>query len=304
MIRARAAGGWPRLMAVAAVSFWLIISVSLFWANDALGYQAAGERLNAGHDLYALSPGDRPVEMHPPFWSRPFLYPPVWGVIWRPIAALPFGLALWMAVVGIAMLWWAWTARPWVVVAVSIPFGVLLASGNVAGLILVGMSRVPLAGPRTAGLLVGAMTAVKAFPGVLIVWFLATRRYRAAAWTVGTAAALTLIGYLYDPELSWRYVRDVIPSTQLLGSAPAALLGIPTWSSWAVLGAALAWTIWRKSYASAVVAAVLGAPAGGFAGLAQLGACDPAGAGPSGPGTSEDQVAASSSRRPARVPSA
>ena len=298
-----AADGWPRLLAVAALAFWIIVCVPLFWANDALGYQAAGERLNAGHGLYALAPGDRPVEIHPPFWSSPFLYPPLWGVVWRPIAALPFGLALWMAIVGGAMLWWAWTARPWVVAAVSIPFGMLLASGNVAGLILVAMSGVASASPRTAGLLVGAMTAVKGFPGVLIVWFLVTGRIRAAAWTVGTAAALSLIGFLYDPALTWQYVREVIPSTQLLGSAPAALVGIPTWASWVVLVAAVAWTIRARSFAAAVTAVVLGAPAGGFAGLAQLGAGVPGRESPARVEPSGDQLAADSARRTARAPS-
>jgi hypothetical protein len=37
--------------------------------SDAWNYLAAGERLNAGHPLYALSAGDRPVPLAPPYWS-------------------------------------------------------------------------------------------------------------------------------------------------------------------------------------------------------------------------------------------
>jgi hypothetical protein len=66
--------------------------------GDSWNYLAAAERLNAGHPLYALSSGDRPVELHPPFWSVPLLSPPFIAVLWRPLA--PFG--------DVAMIaWWA-----------------------------------------------------------------------------------------------------------------------------------------------------------------------------------------------------
>ena len=52
-------------------------------------YLAAGERLNAGHPLYALSPGDRPLGMQPPYWTVPLLSPPPIAVLFRPLAALP-----------------------------------------------------------------------------------------------------------------------------------------------------------------------------------------------------------------------
>jgi hypothetical protein len=46
-------------------------------------YLAAGERLNAGHQLYALMPGNRPVDIHPPFWTVPLLSPPPIAVLFR-----------------------------------------------------------------------------------------------------------------------------------------------------------------------------------------------------------------------------
>jgi len=60
-----------------------------FIPGDSFTYLAAGERLNAGHSLYALVPGDRPVDMHPPLWTVPFLSPPPMGVLVRPFALLP-----------------------------------------------------------------------------------------------------------------------------------------------------------------------------------------------------------------------
>src|SRR4030088_3430196 len=64
---------------------------------DAITYLAAGERLNAGHQLYALAPGDRWVWINPPFWTVPPLSPPPIAVLWRPLAALPneWGVGIW-----------------------------------------------------------------------------------------------------------------------------------------------------------------------------------------------------------------
>src|SRR3954451_3473833 len=63
--------------------------------TDATTYLAAGERLNAGHDLYKLGPGDRPVLEIPGLYSAPLLSPPPIAVMWRPIAVVPWGWSLW-----------------------------------------------------------------------------------------------------------------------------------------------------------------------------------------------------------------
>ena len=39
-------------------------------------YRAAGDRLNIGHDLYRLVPGDLPVLTIPGLYSAPLLSPP------------------------------------------------------------------------------------------------------------------------------------------------------------------------------------------------------------------------------------
>ncbi len=64
---------------------------------DAITYLAAGERLNAGHDLYALVAGDRRIWVNPPYWTVPLLSPPPIAVVWRPLAALPneWGIGIW-----------------------------------------------------------------------------------------------------------------------------------------------------------------------------------------------------------------
>jgi hypothetical protein len=69
--------------------------------QDTWNYLAAGERLNAGHSIYALVAGDRPILLEPPS-AVPLISPPLVAVLWRPLAFLPDWLGMWA--------WWAASA--------------------------------------------------------------------------------------------------------------------------------------------------------------------------------------------------
>ncbi len=69
--------------------------------GDALTYLAAGERLNDSHLLYAWTSGDRPVFMMERFIA-PLISPPPIAAIWRPLAAVPFGLPIWVGACWVA----------------------------------------------------------------------------------------------------------------------------------------------------------------------------------------------------------
>src|SRR5438874_8322160 len=88
---------WALFVAGVVLLFDRIIAARGFEAFDAETYLAAGERLNAGHLLYALAPGDRPILANPAFYTYPLLSPPPIAVLWRPLAALPngWGIGLW-----------------------------------------------------------------------------------------------------------------------------------------------------------------------------------------------------------------
>ncbi|MFC4021467.1 glycosyltransferase 87 family protein [Micromonospora sp. GCM10011542] len=58
---------------------------------------------------------------------------------------------------------------------------------------------------RWAGVGIGLATALKLFPGIFIVYLLATRRWRAAAMASATAAAATLLAAAVAPGDSWRF---------------------------------------------------------------------------------------------------
>ncbi|MEK8107812.1 glycosyltransferase 87 family protein [Micromonospora sp. M12] len=70
---------------------------------------------------------------------------------------------------------------------------------------------------RWAGVGVGLATALKLFPGIFIVYLLATRRWRAAAVASATAAAATLLAAAVAPSDSWRFWTHELWTTERVG---------------------------------------------------------------------------------------
>jgi hypothetical protein len=168
-----------------------------FIPGDSFTYLAAGERLNAGHSLYALVPGDRPVDLHPPFWTVPFLSPPPMGVLMRPFALLPGdagAYAWWLAcLIAIGATLAALIRRrpattSAAVIVLAIPLAYEIGVGNVNGLllaasigcwILVRDGRAGAAGPLAA-----VMFAVKLTP------------LPVGAWVAGAGGRRGFVGFL------------------------------------------------------------------------------------------------------------
>jgi hypothetical protein len=191
-------GRRAQVLAIAWFAIWSVPSIAILGAHDAITYLAAGERLNAGHALYALGPGDRAVEL----WQGiPINYPPAIAVLWRPIAALGVvGVGLWYAGLFLAMGWAIWIiARraPVAAIAAGPAVGYLCASGNVHGFVLPLLLGLwiwrdhPLV---SAGL--GAITAIKFFTvgSVPILW--RWGGVRALAMFAAGGLAMTAIGVL------------------------------------------------------------------------------------------------------------
>jgi hypothetical protein len=130
-----------------------------------------------------------------------------------------------------------------------------------------------------AGVALGAAVAAKLFVWPLVVWLLLTRRFRAAAWAIGSAAALVLgawalIGFqgFRDYPRLLRAVQDVYATRSVSLSTVSAALGMP--HSAAVAVAALAGLVcigagvWlarrsdgdRRAFAVLVAACVLASP--------------------------------------------
>jgi hypothetical protein len=169
--------------------------------TDAYVYLAAGERLDAGHDLYALAPGDREIGLNPPYWTVPTLSPPLLGVLWRPLAAIGipgmfvgWGLA---AAAYLAALVVVVRASPgWGLLATALlaPFiGWQLGLGNVNGFLALGVVGLWIYRDRpwVVGAILALMISVKVTPVILTVWLLATGRSKALATT-----AVCMLGLL------------------------------------------------------------------------------------------------------------
>jgi len=239
--------------------------------QDALWYQAAAVRLNVGHDLYRLGPGD-PAVLFVQGVSAPLLSPPPIAVLWRPIVAIPGGFAAWMAACWLAVLGTTfylvyrtglWGALFACILAPAI--GEQLAAGNVAAFFPVLMVLAwKLRDREAAGVAVGFMALMKLSPGSLGGWLIGSRRWRAVGGAVAAAVAILLVTLVGAGPGSFREYLDVATSTAPSTASLSGLTGIP-WLSEATLvgGTLLALAIgrWpRWSFTVAVIVSILGTP--------------------------------------------
>jgi hypothetical protein len=265
----------------------VVLSIQTFgfdWGRsdgDPWNYLAAGERLNAGHALYALSPGDRPVIIVPPYWSVPLLAPPPIAVLWRGLAILGapsmwlWGLACLIGVVG-SCVYLGTGGAHWLVALLATSLTLTAISGNASAVVLpmfVG-AWVFRERPWVVGALIASAAAIKLTPLILVLWLIATRRWHAVVATgvVGLGIGVaSLIGAGIDAYLSWfEAAAAAAPSpaalaTQL-GLAPAIV---------AVAFSLPVLILWRRdrfSFSAAVVAAALVTPALYFSAFALLAA--------------------------------
>ena len=207
--------------------------------GDAFSYLAAGERLNAGHQLYALVPGDRLVDLNPPLFTVPLVSPPPIAVVFRAFALLPDGSG--------AYAWWvcqlAALAASLVMLARRLPLllaGAMLVLliptvyeigvGNLNSFLLLGViltwrfatrGREPAAGAISA-----VMTAVKLTPAMLVWWLLMTGRRRAVVAAIVTGLIMlgvSIAGAGLDAHL--QYLR-ILSDRGSIGTSPLSLAGM------------------------------------------------------------------------------
>ena len=171
--------------------------------------------------------------------------------------------------------------RDWrcLVLAVTTPVVVHgLYYGNVTVLLLVPLALAWRYRDRAAiaGVSVGLAIAAKLFVWPLVVWLLLTRRFRAAAWALGSSIALLLgawavIGFegLRDYPALLRAVQDVYAVRSVSVSTVAGAVGVPVGAAVAVATATgiaciavAAWLVRgengdRRSFAGLVAASIL-----------------------------------------------
>jgi hypothetical protein len=222
--------------------------------KDGVTYLAAAERLNLGHRLYELVPGDLvPFGFGQPCCPYALMSPPPIAVLWRPIALLdpPVALVAWALLNGVAMLvTLAVLLRRdplrtgIVMVVLSLPIALEIWLGNVNGLLLAGLVAVWLLAERrhdlAAGALLALLVAIKVWPLLLIVWFLAQGRIRTVAATAIAGIALlgiSVLGAGLDQNLRYLSLGSGFqPSEASLAGMIEAISGrsLP-WIQWIAL---------------------------------------------------------------------
>lgn len=232
-------------LAMVAISAGVLLAILAvyftrgFVPGDAIVYLAAGERLNAGHDLYAISPGDRPLGMKPPFWTVPLLSPPLVGVLFRPLALLPpdLGAYLWWFASMAAIAWVLvqfWTRRPVLtslaVLVLAIPLAYEIGVGNVNAFLLLGTVLIwrwsQDGHDERAGATAAFITILKVSPVLICWWLLTQAKARAVISGLIVGAGLVTVSIAAAGFGAHIKFIEVTRSTATVGQSELSLAGI------------------------------------------------------------------------------
>lgn len=169
---------------------------------DARAYYDAAARLNAGEPLY---PPLQDVNE-----NTAYFYPPLFAILFRPLALLPFpaAAAIWGVIVVacfVATLWLLGIRRRevWYAVGVlGLPIGWTLAVAQAHSLVTLLL---------TIGTPLGIALAanIKLFPLLAGLWFVGRRDWRRVAALAGWTAALVALQFVLEPQATIDYVQSL-----------------------------------------------------------------------------------------------
>jgi hypothetical protein len=267
---------------LALLSFGAGVGLTLAVAGDTLGYDflayhAAVERLANGGPLYDMSYTETGG-------FGLFYYPPTFAPLLLPFALLSattatwawIGLSIVAFVAGVAILPASRSVRWWILLlaGLSFPFVYAVKLGQV-GPILFFAFAVGWRGiddPLRLGASAAAGAAIKLQPGLLLVWALLTRRFRAVLVGVVVLAALAAAATALAGPVAWsdfltliRTVTDPIATERnltpgaiayQLGFAGGVAAGVQLVSTICVVAALLAAIRWSGDEASYLVAVI------------------------------------------------
>jgi hypothetical protein len=210
-----------------------------FVPGDAIVYLASGERLNAGHLVYALSPGDRYVGVKPPYWTVPTLSPPFMAVVFRPLAALPpdTGAYLWwfatMTAIGACLLALVRRAPIRTSIAMlilAIPIVYEIGVGNVNAFLLAGTLATwyfaTRGHQRASGVVVAFMVMAKVWPIALAWWLVVRRDWTAVRAGLATGVVLVAISLAGAGLAAHVTYLQVISNTVSVGTSDLSIAGL------------------------------------------------------------------------------
>jgi alpha-1,2-mannosyltransferase len=214
----------PWLLAISmAARTWSIVTGFGKESIDLYVYWSLAPHVLEG-DLYRVfSPHS------PPDFPLPFTYPPFGALVFLPMTWMSWGLAQWsFRLLSVLCLYWmvrvalrllageAWTtdARLWrqrailwtAVLLWMMPVYHTFEFGQI-NLVLTGvvLAAMVARSSRVAGVGIGLTAGVKLVPAISGLYFLATRRWAAAAWSVAAFLASVGLGFLVDFSQARQY---------------------------------------------------------------------------------------------------
>ncbi|WP_433285781.1 glycosyltransferase 87 family protein [Micromonospora sp. CA-244673] len=197
-------------------------------------YMSAMDWWRAGHPLYDYVQPDRVQGL------LYFTYPPLAGLVLWPFALPRLGVTIAiftvLTVVGVVVTT-RWLVLPLVrrhdlpkLFSVTVAVLLVLAVESTRETLTFGQINMLLVvlilgdllfavpqGRRWAGVGVGLAAALKLFPGIFVLYLLATRRWRAAVVAAVTATLATLLAAAVAPRDSWRFWTHELWATDRVG---------------------------------------------------------------------------------------
>ena len=253
-------GGAMRWLWIAVAVIWALGGIRMFlfhisydpFADIHIYYDAAA-RLNAGQPLYP--PGAR-------------IYPPLFSILFRPLALMPFEVAaaIWESVLVAALgltLWRIGIRRPatwWAVLVLSIGIAWTLAIGQVEAIITLLLT----VGSPFAVALAGN---IKIFPLAVGIYWLARRDWQHLGRLIGWTAGLIVLQLVLDPTDTLAFPGTLGPGqvaseVTSVGNLSPFVISPILWAVVVVIELAIAFRLGRTrwGWAAAVGLAVLAPP--------------------------------------------
>jgi len=170
----------------------------------------------------------------------PYTYPPVWAGVLSPVGWLPWRMVslAWTAL-NIALLAWIvhlcyrrfldrkrearsmWFVVLVIAAALTTPIASVFWFGQL-GIVLTAACLADVVPARTRlprGVLVGFAAALKLTPGIFVIYWLATKRWRPAFVAAATSVGLWLAAAIARPDLSRQFWTDVVFRNERVGDA-------------------------------------------------------------------------------------
>ena len=171
---------------------------SLLLGNHNFAYDFHGWYWPAGvRVMHGLSPYTLPM-----IWA--LHYPAVAAVLFVPFALLPHSVGDWvfllMVLAAVPATLRLLNVRDWRIYGIALLWQPVVygwETANITLLLVLGVAATwrYRDRARTAGAILGLLICLKIFLAPLALWLLATRRYRAVVWTVGTTIVLNAIAW-------------------------------------------------------------------------------------------------------------